>query len=142
MTGERKVLVELPRKVAFDFVHGRYEPFQRAKRAVKSAIKDALDSPQPNHLSDQEVRERLTSDDVIRAANAASREQHHFRPYPEITKTLLEAAYDAAYPKQSSEECDGSGELWTKPPEGHIGSMKYPCPGCPKCQSSEGSRET
>lgn len=29
--------------------------------------------------------------------------------------------------------CGGTKELWTKPPEGHVGSMKYPCPGCPDC---------
>ncbi len=57
-----KVLVELPRKVAFDFAHGRYEPFQRAKRAVKSAMKDALDStPQQFDLSSfrKKLRSRL-----------------------------------------------------------------------------------
>jgi hypothetical protein len=39
--------------------------------------------------------EQLLGDEVVEAANAASMAEHHFHPYPHITRTILRAAIDA-----------------------------------------------
>ncbi|HYQ13095.1 MAG TPA: hypothetical protein VEP94_06590 [Solirubrobacterales bacterium] len=64
-------------------------------------------------------------------------------PEPETVKAV-ETLVDAAHAKMSAEaegRCGGTGELWTQPPEGHIGSMKRPCPGCADCTGKQSPAE-
>jgi hypothetical protein len=80
---------------------------------------------------------------VVRSGktDAGAEYRAHFTgdPDPE-TVEAVETLVDAAHAKMSAEaegRCGGTGELWTQPPEGHIGSMKRPCLGCPDCTGKQ-----
>lgn len=125
---------------------------QEADRLEEILALDANPSPASGGVEGGRAQIEVERDDALQLAaefiaKYAAAKAGDIDSLRVLTSTpALAAANDAHRPdpgeKSATEDqpkgCGGSGELWTKPPEGHVGSMKYPCPGCPRCQSEPG----
>jgi hypothetical protein len=77
---------------------------QRATGSTDAWCELCLDAAYPAILAD--LKERLLSEEAIVAAGSAASAKHHFRPHEQITRTLLEAAFNQAMEGEVFAEID------------------------------------